>query len=320
MSTSSHELFRRHADNPILTAEDWPYPVNSVFNCGATMVDGVTVLLVRVEDLRGMSHLTVARSTDGLTDWQIDPEPTLQAEPNTHPEELWGIEDPRITFIDDLGEYFITYTAYSRGGPLVALIRTRDFRTFERMGAIMPPDDKDAAFFPVRFNGRWALLHRPSCAATGAHIWLSFSPDLRHWGDHRIVLHARSGGWWDANKIGLSPPPLPLPEGWLVFYHGVRTTGGGVIYRLGVALLDPEDPTRLLRRGDEWVLGPRMPYEREGDVRDVVFPGGWTRVNDEIRLYYGGADSCIAVATTTVDELRDHILHCPEVRNSDRWG
>ncbi len=322
MKAAYKELFQRHSGNPILTIEKWPYPANSVFNCGATFVNRETVLLNRVEDLRGLSHLTIARSKNGISNWKIDEKPIFAADPENYPEEIWGIEDPRITYVEELQEYIIVYTAYSRGGPLVSLAKTKDFKTFDRLGAVMPPEDKDAALFPVRFGGNWAMLHRPSSTSpsAGAHIWLSFSPDLRHWGQHRIVIRAREGGWWDANKIGLSPPPLKIPEGWLVLYHGVRKTGGGVIYRLGLALLDLDNPAKLLRRGDEWIFGPRMHYEREGDVDDVVFPGGWTLEKNQVRIYYGGADTCIAMATAKLSDLREYIMRCPERENHFRWG
>jgi len=171
----------------------------------------------------------------------------------------------------------------------------------------MPPEDKDAALFPVRFNGRWAMLHRPVPAAglTGAHIWLSWSPDLKHWGDHHILLRARRGGWWDANKIGLSPPPLRTSEGWLLLYHGVRLTASGAIYRLGLALLDLDDPTKVIARCDEWVFEPEAEYERFGDVDKVVFPCGWIEQNGEVRIYYGAADSRLAIATANVSVLLD---------------
>jgi len=300
------ELFRRHPDNPILTSVQMPYPANTVFNAGATKVGDETVLLMRVEDRRGISHLTVARSRDGIGDWRIDPAPTLAPDPERHPEEIWGIEDPRITYIEELRRWVIAYTAYSVGGPLVSLATTTDFRSFERLGPVMPPEDKDAALFPVRFKGRWAMLHRPvPHAVVGAHIWISFSPDLMHWGEHRILLRARRGAWWDANKIGLSPPPLATPEGWLILYHGVRTTASGCIYRLGLALLDLEDPTVVIARADEWVFEPQAEYERVGDVDKVVFPCGWVVEGDDMRLYYGGADSCIALAYARVPELLD---------------
>ena len=273
MSHDHTDFFTRHPANPILTADAWPYPVNSVFNAAATLVDGRTLLLVRAEDHRGMRHLCAAVSADGVDGWQIDPEPSFRADPDNHPEELWGIEDPRITYVPERGEYLIAYTAYSEGGPLVSLASTRDFKSFQRLGPVMPPDDKDAAVFPVRFDGRWALIHRPYgvTAQVGAHIWLSFSPDLKHCGDFRMLLRARHGGWWDANKIGLSPPPLETPAGWLLLYHGVRTTASGCLYRLGLALLDREDPTTVTRRTDQWVFGPKEDYERQGDVQQVGF-------------------------------------------------
>ena len=306
------QLFQRYPGNPILTASDWPYAANSVFNAGATRLEnGETLLLVRVEDRRGISHFTVARSADGFTNWRIEPEPTLLPDPENHPEELWGIEDARIVWLAELGQYAITYTAYSRSGPLVALALTRDFKTFERRGPIMPPEDKDAAFFPRKFpspyGDRWALIHRPVPNIPGAkaNMWLSFTPDLKHYGDAAVLLEARSGAWWDAGKIGLSPPPIETPEGWLIIYHGVRQTPAGALYRGGLALLDLEDPRVVIARGDEWVLGPEELYELTGDVPDVVFPCGF--VHDEasgtLRLYYGAADTCIAVATAKVDEL-----------------
>ncbi|HEV7664467.1 MAG TPA: glycosidase [Chloroflexota bacterium] len=310
------ELFQRLPSNPLLTAADWPYPVHSVFNPGATQLpSGETLLLVRVEDRRGISHLTAARSTDGVTNWRIDRQPTFSAQPERYPEELWGVEDARIVPLDGLGEYAVTYTAYSRAGPLVALALTDDFRTFERHGAIMSPEDKDAAFFPRQFGGRWALIHRPVPHTVGAkaNMWLSFSPDLNSWGDHTVLLEARDGAWWDAGKIGLSPQPIATREGWLIVYHGVRHTPAGAIYRVGLALLDLDDPRRVLRRGDDWVVGPREPYEVSGDIPNVVFPCGAVldAPTGELRLYYGAADSCVGLMTAQIDDVLDWLRTQP---------
>ncbi|GAP08628.1 MAG TPA: glycosidase [Anaerolinea thermolimosa] len=299
------ELFHRHRRNPILTAADWPYPVNTVFNPGATLLpDGSTLLLCRVEDRTGRSHLCVARSANGVDGWQIDPSPTLPPDPENYPEELWGIEDPRITYLAELNRYAVVYTAYSRGGPGVSLALTEDFQHFERYGMIMPPEDKDAALLPYRIGNKWALIHRP-IGYLGAHMWISYSPDLKHWGDHKLMLEARRGAWWDANKIGLSSPPIQTPQGWLVIYHGVRQTAAGALYRLGLALFDLDNPARCLRRSDSWIFGPEEPYERHGDVDNVVFPCGYTLApdGDTLRLYYGAADSCIALATASVRDL-----------------
>ena len=298
------ELFQRHPNNPIITVNHMPYPANSVFNAGVARVGKETLLLLRVEDRRGLSHLTVARSTDGVSNWRIHDRPSLMPSPETNPEETWGIEDPRITFLEEKKLWVVAYTAYSKAGPLVSLATTVDFDDFERIGPVLPPEDKDAALFPLRFGGRWAMIHRPVYAAgTGAHIWISYSPDLKHWGDHRIIIHARKGAWWDSNKIGLSPPPLQTDEGWLVLYHGVKRNASGAIYRLGLALLDLQNPGRVIARSDQWVFQPEERYEVFGDVDKVVFPCGWLRDGDTLRLYYGGADSCIALATASVSEL-----------------
>jgi len=307
-------LFERAAANPILSAHDWPYPAHSVFNAGACQVGDETILLVRVEDRRGHSHLTVARSNDGVSNWQIDSSPSFPAEVKSHTEEAWGVEDPRLTWVEERNEWVIAYTAYSPSGPMVSLARTKDFKSFSRLGPVMPPEDKDAALFPRRFGKRYAMIHRPvSAGSSGAHIWISFSPDLIHWGDHQILMHARRGAWWDANKIGLSPPPLETKEGWLILYHGVRHTPAGCLYRLGLALLDLEDPRKVIRRSDEWVFAPETPYERQGDVNGVVFPCGWILNNatGAIRMYYGGADTCIALATAQVSDLLSYLRERP---------
>lgn len=299
------KLLHRYQGNPILTAADWPYAINTVFNAGATKLpDGTTLLLCRVEDRRGISHFCAARSRNGVDGWEIDGQPTLLPDPEHHPEEIWGIEDARIVYVPELGKYAVTYTSYSRGGPGVSLALTEDFRHFERFGVIMPPEDKDAALLPRRIGGHWALIHRP-ITLQGAHIWISYSPDLRHWGSHKMILQARRGAWWDANKIGLSPPVIETPEGWLMLYHGVRQTASGSLYRLGLALFDLETPERCILRSDEWMFGPEEPYEREGDVANVVFPCGYTIEDDgdTINLYYGGADTCIALATGSIREM-----------------
>lgn len=307
------QVLRRSAANPILSAADVPYPANSVFNPGAARVDGETLLLLRVEDLRGISHLQVARSRDGVTGWRFEPEPLLRPEPDAHPEEVWGCEDPRLTWLPEREEWAIVYTAYSRRGPLVSLAMTRDFRTVRRLGPVMPPEDKDAALFPRRFGDRWAMIHRPAPLRGGAHMWISFSPDLRHWGDHGFLLEARDGAWWDAGKIGLGPPPLETPEGWLIMYHGVHTTGDGPIYRAGLALLDLDDPRRVVRRSEEWIFGPAAPYEIAGDVDHVVFPCGWVldAAGEIVSVYYGAADSVVAVATAPLGDLLASIRDAP---------
>jgi predicted GH43/DUF377 family glycosyl hydrolase len=305
-SVSEHEqLLVRHKGNPILQASDWPYPVHSVFNPGAVRLkDGRTLLLCRVEDRRGHSHLCAARSDNGIDGWIIDPKPTLYPDPETNPEELWGIEDPRITWVDELAKYAVAYTAFGKSGPGVALALTEDFISFERLGMVMQPEDKDAALMPRRIDGNFALIHRPM-HDSGSHVWISYSPDLRNWGAHKLMLPARKGAWWDANKVGLSPPLIETTRGWLMIYHGVRHTAAGCLYRLGLALFQLDKPDHCLLRGDAWFFGPEAPYERDGDVGNVAFPCGYTldADGDTLRVYYGGADSCIALATGSVAQM-----------------
>jgi predicted GH43/DUF377 family glycosyl hydrolase len=311
---TERELFDRHPNNPILTARDWPYTANAVFNPAAAVVDGETVLLARVEDRRGISHLSVARSANGVDGWSIAPEPLLAPDDGVASEE-WGFEDPRVVWVDELSRWVITCTAYGPAGPAVFLATTEDFRTVERHGIVMHPEDKNAALLPQRIDGRWLLLHRPKTEFGGARgeILLSRSADLVSWSAPEQVLQPRNGAWWDSLRIGIGPPPLRTEHGWLLVYHGVKETVAGGIYRVGLALLDLEEPTRVLRRLPGWILAPLEAYERTGDVPNVVFPCGLLHDpgSDEIRLYYGAADSSICLATARLRDLLDAVLAAP---------
>jgi len=307
----AHDLFKKFDGNPVLSPEDWPYPANAVFNPASAKFNSETLLLVRVEDMRGFSHLTVARSTNGFTNWQIDPEPTLEADQSSR-EEKWGLEDPRIVWLEEQKQFAVTYVSFSEGGPVISLAITKNFRTFARLGALLPPEDKDACLFPRRFNGRFALIHRPIVRGE-AHIWLSFSPDLKHWGDHQLLIRTRAA-YWDCHRVGLACQPIETPHGWLIFYHGVRSTTAGQIYRVGLVLLELNAPWKVLRRSDEWVLGPEAYYERVGDVGGVVFPTGAVvhKETNQLILYYGAADCTIAIATANLGDCLDYIMSCPK--------
>jgi predicted GH43/DUF377 family glycosyl hydrolase len=308
------ELFSRNPANPILTAEDWPYPVNAVFNPAAASVNGETVVLARVEDRRGISHLSVARSPDGVGDWTIDPEPLLA--PDGSVDEQWGFEDPRVVWVAELERWMITCTAYGPAGPAVFMAATEDFTSVERYGIVQHPEDKNAALLPERIGGRWVLLHRPMTQFGGGHgggIALSRSDDLTSWSTREMVLSPREGAWWDSLRVGLGPPPLRTEHGWLLVYHGVKQTVGGDMYRVGLALLDIEEPTRVLRRLPNWVLAPTAPYERVGDIPNVVFPCGLVHdeATDELRLYYGAADTSICLASARLGDVLDAVLSAP---------
>ncbi|HEY7625477.1 MAG TPA: hypothetical protein VH761_00355 [Ilumatobacteraceae bacterium] len=313
MTPSPAELFTRHLANPLLTAEHWPVSVNTVFNPGACQVDGDTVLICRVEDTRGISHLWVARSPNGVDHWSIDKEPLLSPRPSVESEQ-WGFEDPRVVRVEELNSWAITCTAYGPTGPAVALFTT-DFKTVQMRGLVMPPEDKNASLFPRRINGDWVLIHRPVTVHSGpkAEIWLSRSRDLDAWRRPERVLRTRPGAWWDSVRLGTGPPPIETPDGWLLIYHGVRNTSNGAIYRVGLALLDLDHPNRVLHRSPDWVMAPTTLYERIGDVPNVVFPCGAIHdgATDEIRVYYGAADTSIALATGKLGDILEYIKSCP---------
>ncbi len=293
-------LFNRDSHNPLITAADLPYQANAVFNAGAADLGDEVLLLVRVETTSGRSHLIVARSKDGVTDWQFEKRALL------HPAqgfsyETNGVEDCRLTWMEDLDAWGIAYAAYSNHGPGVALAITKDFKTAERIGMVCPPDDKNAALFPRRFDGLYAMLHRPSVG--GGSVWISYSPDLRYWGAPEVVLPVRGGPWWDGARVGAGLPPIDTEAGWLIIYHGVKYAAGNPIYRLGAALLDRDKPHRLVGRGRQWLLSPAEIYERSGDAPNIVFAtGGFVRDN-VLWVYYGAADSCICLATADLDAV-----------------
>ena len=303
-------LFVRSPGNPILEPERWPYRVNAVMNAGATTVGDDTLLLCRVEDCRGISHLTAARSPDGHTNWVVDDRAFLAPDERIQGE-MWGLEDARVTRVEELDRWVLAYTMYGLGGPSLALATTPDFQTVERLGMVMAPEDKNGALLPRRVGGDWVLFHRPVSAMNArADIWLSRSQDLASWTAPEHVMSSRDGAWWDSARIGVGPPPLETSEGWLMVYHGVRVTVAGALYRVGLALLDLDDPGRVIRRTDEWVLGPKAPYELQGDVPGVVFPCGMVHDagTDELRLYYGASDTCVGMATACLADVLDYVI------------
>lgn len=312
--TTKPEPFRRHPANPILTAADWPHSVNAVFNPAAVEIDGETVLLARVEARTGISHLTVARSTNGIDNWSVDEVPLLAPTEGNY-DEQWGFEDARAVWVEELDTHVITCTAYGPAGPAVYLAKSKDFRTIERLGVVVAPEDKNAALLPERVGGKWILFHRPTSGFGNVHpgISLSRSPDLVTWSPPESVMHPRTGAWWDSLRIGLGPPLIKTEHGWLLIYHGVKETVSGGIYRVGLALLDLEEPTHVLRRASNWVLAPRKPEERTGDVPNAIFPCGviHDRERGELRLYYGGADTTICLAIASFDEVLHMVLAAP---------
>ena len=302
------EVFVRCEQNPLITVKDMPYQANAVYNAGAADLGDEVLLLLRVESCSGRSHLIVARSRDGVTGWQVEARALLHADQGI-PCEANGVEDCRITWVQDVDAWVLTYTAFSGNGAGIALAKTRDFRTVERVGLIFPPDNKDGVLFPRRFDGQYAILHRP-CRFNG-NVWLAYSPDMVHWGQHQVVLPTRGGPWWDGVRVGAGLPPVETEDGWLLIYHGVKELATAPIYRLGAAMVDLQKPHHLIGRARRWLLTPETLYERVGDAPNVVFAcGGFVR-NGELWVYYGAADSSICLAKAKVSEILDTIEEEP---------
>lgn len=249
--------------------------------------------------LTSISHLRVARSTDGFN-FTVDRTPALS--PATA-YETFGIEDARITRV--AGTFWINYTAVSPLGIATALASTTDFRTFQRHGIIFPPSNRDVAIFSEKIGGRWFALHRPMPAGIGEpSIWSASSPDLISWGEHRLVAAPRSESWDDL-KVGAGAVPFPVcaggEDGWLAIYHGV--TAASSRYSLGALLLAGRDPSRVIARSRESILRPDADYERQGFFGEVVFTCGALVEGDLVRIYYGAADTVTAVADLSLDGI-----------------
>lgn len=291
----------RYNKNPILTKENVPFNVNSIFNPGAVKYNGKYLLICRVEMPIGRSSLVIAESSDGYN-FKVASKPFLTPEDHKDCYDYvkWGVEDARITQIEN--KFYLTYTGYSKYQPLVILTETTDFINFVTHGPISEPSNKDCALFPEKIDGYFWKIDRPT-AENRRDIWISRSPDLIHWGGFKALLEPKTGSW-EQDKIGGSSNPIKTKEGWLMLYHGVRSFGMGAIYKLGVCLLDLEKPWIVKGKSKEPILSPDMDYERLGDVNNVVFSNGWIiEENGNVKIYYSGADMNICLAETNVDYL-----------------
>ena len=320
---------QRYENNPILKPDDFKiWDVGAVFNCGVTVTQtGEILMLFRAapsgyrKDASGngytnyISSIGSAVSRDGYS-FSIDEKAVI------FPQEEWdkyGCEDPRITRFRDNGKdsYLITYTAlsspaFSAKGDRVALATTEDFKNYTRNGVIIPGlNDKDAVFFPERINGKIALLHRippdiqivyfedmKEIVKPDGNFWSQYSESIE---DHTILKREYT---WESKKIGAGPPPVKTKEGWLLIYHGVDKDH---VYRTGVALLDLEDPVRVIARSPLPIFEPEEDYEKYGDVNNVVFPEGAVVLDDTLFVYYGAADKVCALATAKVDDILDFL-------------
>lgn len=300
----------RLSQTPILTPvpeHDWERA--AVFNAGAIYENGLVYLFYRAMDRhygtpspvprseeKFVSSVGLAVSTDGVHFSRLD-KPVLTGQ---GPWETWGVEDPRVTCID--GTFYMTYTAFSGRSwedYRPAICWSRNLFEWHGHEVLLNETNKDTALFPERIGGRYYLLHRRE-----PHIWIASSTDLKNWSDHRVLMDARPGGW-ESHKIGIAGPPHLTDDGWVLFYHAVDSNR---VYRLGVALLDREDPTRVLVRYDQPILEPELEWERKGLVPNVVFSCGSVEIAGAYFVYYGGADACMGVAAVDKSLLLKELL------------
>jgi predicted GH43/DUF377 family glycosyl hydrolase len=290
----------RWEGNPILSLRDLPFQAGDIHNAGAVRHAGQCILLVTIENLQGDCAIYRAVSEDGRR-FRIDDTPILSGfdAKAIMPYEEHGVRDARITSFGDT--YYLVYLAESGHGVRLALAKTEDFRTIERLGMISEPDTKNGVLFPRMMDGRYVRLERPR---EGGNIWVSYSDDLIHWGGWDVVMTPR-GGYWDCDRLGAAAPPIETPCGWLLLYYGVKNNPGGPLFRLGVAFLDLDDPTKVIGRSNIPILAPQQKYERIGDVGNLVFSCGALVSEDgsQLEIYYGAADSCICLGTVPLEEM-----------------
>lgn len=301
-------VIERYHDNPVLTRDDVPYAVATVHNAGVVKHNDRYIMLFRSHLHNGRSVIGRADSEDGFN-FKVHNKPYLvPAGDGIFSEyEEYGVEDLRICPVEN--SYFLCYSAYSRHGVRIGLARTDDFNEIERIALISQADMRNAVIFPEKINGRYVRLDRPHSEISPWSIWISYSPDLIHWGDSRRIIQAQKYHW-DEMKIGPGAPPIKTVQGWLNIYHGVFETMSGSVYRLGVALHNLNDPSQVDAVGDYWILQPEDPWEISGYVPNVVFScAAVPELDGEVKVYWGGADTVMCAGTTTIERL---LQHCQE--------
>jgi predicted GH43/DUF377 family glycosyl hydrolase len=255
-------------------------------------------LIIRPKEtyLTSISHLRLARSKDGIR-FEIEKHASLTP---TNEYETFGIEDPRITLVDDT--YYVNYVAVCPWGVTTCLASTKDFASLERRGIIFCPENKDVVLFPEKTEGKYYALHRPvSSLFKKNDIWIAESGDLICWGNHRRLMGPRTG-YWDETKVGASAVPIKIDEGWLEIYHGADRENR---YCLGAVLLDAKHPWKIIARTDKPILEPEADYEIEGFFGNVVFSCGLLCEEDKLKIYYGVADTSIAYAEIALQDILD---------------
>jgi beta-1,4-mannooligosaccharide/beta-1,4-mannosyl-N-acetylglucosamine phosphorylase len=290
----------RHPDNPILTPEQVGPHCSAVFNCGAVEHDGQVVLMLRVEDDRRQSSFRTARSDDGVH-FVVADEPINY--PQRPTEQDWGGHrfDMRLTPMD--GGYYAMHAVWLQGlGCGIGIARTQDLQHFEPVGPVSVPSNRNGVLLPEQIGGRYCRLERPQDVDGSGTMWVGYSPDLIHWGDARPLKMPTLA--WGTRKTGAGAVPIRTDHGWLTIYHATALTASTENYYLGAMLLDLDDPSRIVAAPDRFVLQPEKLYECVGQVPNVVFTAGAVqRPDGQLYIYYGGADTRICLAQTTIDQL-----------------
>ncbi len=303
---ASEELIWRHDGNPLIGWNPTPKTAR-IYNSAVVPYEGGFIGAFRADHKNGRAHIHLGKSRDGLQ-WKIEDEPIHWVDEEGKPYQPNYAYDPRLVKIEDT--YFMIWCTDFSGAAL-GLGMTKDFKAFVRLENPYIPFNRNGVLFPRRINNRYVMLSRPS--DTGhtpfGDIFLSESPDMVYWGRHRKVMSSNAGGWWQATKIGGGAVPIETTEGWLLFYHGVSGTCNGFVYSMGAALLDLECPSKVLYRTGDYLLTPQEPYEVTGFVPNVVFPCATLQdsATGRIAIYYGAADTYLALAYCKLDELIHHI-------------
>lgn len=307
---NSRELVWRYAENPIIDRYAIPSS-NSIFNSAVVRFGDGFAGVFRCDNRSVQMNIFAGFSKDGIH-WEIQHEPiafqTAPGCPDLVVEHLYKY-DPRVVWIDD--RYWITWCNGAGGSPTIGIGYTYDFQTFYQCENAFLPFNRNGVLFPEKLNGRFAMLSRPSDSGHTpfGDIWLSHSPDMTFWGEHRLVMRPTPfpDSAWQCTKTGAGPVPIRTDEGWLLFYHGVITTCNGFRYSMGAALLDLEDPSKVLYRSMDYLLAPAEPYELCGDVPNVVFPCATLVEGDRVAIYYGAADTVVALAFCYISEIIDFL-------------
>lgn len=298
------DVLWRYSGNPIVR-RDAIATSNSIFNGAVVPFGGGFIGIFRCDDRTRHPRIHRGTSRDGIR-WDIDPQPLhIRCDIPEIASEQFRY-DPRLTFLD--GRYYLTWcNGYS--GPTIGIAHTEDFQTFTQMENAFLPCNRNGVLFPKKINGRYAMLSRPSDKGhtNFGDIFYSESPDLSFWGRHRLVMAPTPEWSWQHVKVGAGPVPIETREGWLLIYHGVISSCGGFTYSMGAALLDLDRPWIVRARTKPYIMSPQAPYECAGDVPNVVFPCAALHdpATGRLAVYYGAADTVMALAFGQIDELLD---------------